>query len=181
MRSMSREQEHTAEILMDVSMAFDRVSHHKLALAAMGCGYPLEVLQLSTDSYMVERTLVAEKMCSPSLRPKRGLGPGSSFAAFELAMLMTEDIRQVIEEHPLITISLHVDDVSTQASHANEARPACILQLACADVIARVERGLGLQLAPGKANLLSTSPASGGRCLQKNGKKERGGFAKPGG
>ena len=62
MRSMSKEKEHTAEILMDVSMAFDRVSHHKLALAALACGYPLEVLQLSIDSYLFERTLVAEKI-----------------------------------------------------------------------------------------------------------------------
>ena len=37
MRSMCREREHTAEILMDVSMAFDRVSHHKLAMAALAC------------------------------------------------------------------------------------------------------------------------------------------------
>ena len=167
MRSMSKEKEHTEEILMDVSMAFDRVSHHKLALAALACGYPLEILQLSIDSYLFERTLGAETNCAPALAPLSGLGPGSSFAVFELAMLMTEDIRQVIEGHPLITISLHVDDVFIQASHANEAKLACILQLACADVTARVERDLDLKFAPGKANLLSTSPASGGRCLQK--------------
>ena len=157
MRTMSRTVEHTAEVLMDVSMAFDRVSHHKLALAALACGYPLEILKLSLDSYLFTRFLVSEKISTPAVQPARGLGPGSSFAVFELAMLMTEDIRQVLQGHAGITISLHVDDVSIQASHASEAKLASMLQGACADVIARVERGLDLKFAPSKANLLSTS------------------------
>ena len=94
------------------------------------------------------------------MAPARGLGPGSSFAVFELAMLMTEDIRQVLRGHAGITISLHVDDVSIQASHESEAKLACSIQAACADVIARVERGLDLKLAPSKANLLCTSPVT---------------------
>ena len=167
MRNMSREVGvHTAEILMDVSMAFDRVSHSKLINEAHRSKYPLGILRLSIDSYLFERALVAEGLCSPLVFPTRGLGPGSAFAVFELAMMVTEDIRQTMVLHPSVTISLHVDDVSIQASNSDEKLLARVVQAASAEVIARVERGLNLTFAPAKANLLCTSPVTSTLLLQ---------------
>ena len=80
--------------------------------------------------------------------------------------MVTEDIRQTLVLHPSVTINLHVDDVSIQASHQNEATLASIVQAASAEVIARVERGLNLKFAPAKANLLCTSATTSSLLLK---------------
>ena len=76
-----------AEIMWDMSKAFDRVPRRILVNTARALGYPMTVLRVSMLSYEWTRYLAVGPMISRGLRPRRGIAAGSAFATHEVLPL----------------------------------------------------------------------------------------------
>ena len=110
--------QYVLEFLWDVSKAFDSVDHQKLEAAARDRGYPWLLLKISLLSYRWTRVLVVEQVCSDDIFPTGGVGPGSTYAIFELAGYLGDDLEAVLGTcGPEVSLNIHVDDVATRAVH----------------------------------------------------------------
>jgi hypothetical protein len=108
------------------------------------------------SSYTFGRRVVVDGLVGPAHRPSRGIGPGSAFAAHELALVM---YRAVLAVRSLtgITINIHVDDVSlnSTAKTSLEAQTALLRAGAC--VVDLIETSGGLTFSADKAQLISNN------------------------
>ena len=89
-----------AELMWDISKAFDRVPRDVLVQRALALGYPSTILRLSMNSYAWPRRLVDGALIAAPITPVMGIGPGSAFATFELAALVISDLRAMQLTHP---------------------------------------------------------------------------------
>ncbi len=81
---------YACSIQIDISKMFDRVRHHKLALAAEWAGFPMWLLRATLPAYRWPRTLVLpEGIAGARIDPKLGSVPRS---AFEVAALLTVQV-----------------------------------------------------------------------------------------
>ena len=114
-RSATEDGAKVAEVMWDVSKAFDRVRHGDLVRRAASLGYPLDILRISLRSYRWGRRFVDGVVVSREVVAGQGIGPGSAFAVCELAALMEESLRVINRVTSgwefRCEISLHVDDL----------------------------------------------------------------------
>ena len=145
------------EAQWDISKAFDRVPHEKLIDQATQLGYPLVLLRLSLLSYKFQRMFVTNgSSASDPVFPQRGIGPGSSFATLELAVLLIESLMLIQQQTPSCTLSVHVDDFALQASGANEPEARHNMVTLFAQVRFHIVEELKLPFSSDKAGLLGT-------------------------
>ena len=153
------------EAQWNISKAFDRVSHEKLIDQATELGYPLVLLRLSLLSCKFQRIFVTNgSLASDPVFPQRGIGPGSSFATLELAVLLIESLMLIQQQTPSCTLSVHVDDFALQASGANEPEARHNMVTLFAQVRFHIVEELKLPFSSDKAVLLGTC-AEGCRLL----------------
>ena len=149
--------DHVAEVMWDISKAFDRVPREILAKRALSLGYPSSILKLSLQSYRWSRRLVDGTLMSKQLFPTRGIGPGSAFATFELAALMVVEMRELQINHPTACLSLHVDDFTPQIKAATPRDLADATIALCNDAVERFEQNLGMPFDKKKKAQLTTT------------------------
>jgi hypothetical protein len=102
----------SAEVLADVSKAYEGVDRRILLKLAVQYRYPLHVLFTSVTSYAWPRRLVYDKMVSKCIWPTTGVLAGAMAAPFEM-MLYTLPMLEEIRNVPFrIDVTLHVDDLN---------------------------------------------------------------------
>ena len=79
-----------AQALLDLTKAFEMVSHAKLVQAAKKRGYPLSLLRMSLEAYRLNRTVGIDGVYSRIVEPTRGITAGSGFATTELRLLLLD-------------------------------------------------------------------------------------------
>ena len=66
---------------------------------------------------------MVDQICSEEIWPFRGVGPGSAWAIFELAVYLAEDIEAVLCKYqPVLSLNVHVDDVTTRVVHEEKGK-----------------------------------------------------------
>lgn len=143
--------------MCDISKAFDRVPKRVLWVADRRRGYPLATMRMSPLTYQWERRLVERSMIGPVVRPVAGIGPGSAFATFELALLLVEVVRKLATLPMQIRVSLHVDDLMMQvvADSAEEVTRCAVVAGAVA--VGGSEQYCGIHFDSSKTHLVSNS------------------------
>ena len=107
-----------------------------------------------------QRRLTEGRLVSNPISPVQGIGPGSAFATFELAMLLTLPFRRIQAKHNLLSSCVHVDDVHMGFKAASSGELVHVTIAAAKDVIEEVEVKLGLPFDASKAQLQCTCPVA---------------------
>ena len=115
------ERPHSAEILADLTKAYDCVDRRRLIEEARHFKYPQDLLHLSLTSYRWSRRLVCGKMASGPVEPTTGILAGSMAAPFEMALYTLRPLVRLGEKFPAAQVTMHVDDLSV-TSHGWTAR-----------------------------------------------------------
>jgi hypothetical protein len=104
---------HSAEVLWDVKKAYENIQHADLVTQGDLQGYPQWILRVSLASYRWSRRLLLEnQVISEDIWPGQGIVAGSSFATFEVAMLVQHELGIIAAQEPKCQLSMHVDDLS---------------------------------------------------------------------
>jgi hypothetical protein len=136
---------HHAELLWDVAKCFEHVKHTRPWNDTTQHGYPVAVLRCSLLAYTWARRLLWDNgICSPPMRPSRGIGAGSFSATFELKLYMINTITQFAAQWPHLSLSLHVDDLSLGLRHSSLHALLSELREAAAWLIYSFQNELGL-------------------------------------
>ena len=113
------------EILLDLSKMFDRVHRPTLLAIAQQEQYPVWLLRISLASYEWERHLLGEAgLVEAPVLPRLSVAAGSSFAVFEVALMLLPMVTEASRSFPQAQISLHVDDLAVGAEAARGAQVA---------------------------------------------------------
>ena len=151
----NKEGRHSMELLWDVAKCFEHVRWGILQDLGKESSYPACLLRMSLASCAFPRWLLGEVgMVSGPLKPQRGILAGSSFAVFELKAYMVQAARQHRLEHPSMTLSVHVDDISlNQSSKLGQGLDSLVMefQQGAARLVNNFQVCLCLPFAPGKA------------------------------
>ena len=77
-----------AQVLLDLTKAFETVSHQALIDAATKRGYPLDLLRMALQAYRMERAVGINGTHAQAARGSRGITAGSGLATFQLRLLL---------------------------------------------------------------------------------------------
>jgi len=101
--------------LLDLVKAFERVPHDWLVAHALEFKYPMRLLKLSIQAYLLGRVIVVEGVCSTLIFACRGITAGSVFATIELRVLLIKCMDRVVYRFPSVHLTVYVDDTSLEA------------------------------------------------------------------
>ena len=110
-----------AQGLLDLVKAFDSVPHHILIREAKLLGYPLRILRLSLQVYVMPRTLRVGLVFSLTLVARRGITAGSGTATTEMRLLMIHVVDAARKEYTFVVPTLYVDDLSAEVTASRKA------------------------------------------------------------
>ena len=103
------------QVLLDLVKAFETVRHDRLIDGALRLGYPLKMLKLSIDAYMLSRRVMIGGAFSREVQPGRGIGAGSGLATTELKLIMIIVADEVHRTYAGISMTIWVDDTTLEA------------------------------------------------------------------
>ena len=104
-----------ATVLLDLIKAFDAIPHDWLVTQAKKYGYNLYLLRLSLASYKLARTIRVAGVYASAVIATRGITAGAGLATVELRLLLIEWMDAVATAHPLVKLTVYVDDVALEA------------------------------------------------------------------
>ena len=104
-----------ATVLLDLIKAFETIPHDWLVLQARKFGYNLYLLRLSLASYKLARTIRVAGTYAHLVVATRGITAGAGLATIELRLLLIECMDAVAVAHPVVKLTVYVDDVALEA------------------------------------------------------------------
>jgi hypothetical protein len=102
--------------LLDLVKAFDRVPFDWLVANAIEYEYPIRILRLSIQAYLLGRVIVIECVCSRVLFASRGITAGSVLATIELRVLLIRSMDRLVYRFPSVIATVYVDDTSLETT-----------------------------------------------------------------
>jgi hypothetical protein len=105
-----------AASLIDLTKAFERVSHVGLLAAAQRWDYPLWALRLSVAAYRLGRRVSVNSILSSVVVACRGITAGSSFATTELRLILLTALESLAHAYPALPLFIYVDDMFLAAT-----------------------------------------------------------------
>ena len=149
-------------MLVDLTKAFETVSHQALIDAATKKGYPLLLLKLALDAYRIDRAIGIDGTFSQRLKATQGITAGSALATTELKLLLLDVIAEVNTNFGGdLGVTLYVDDLTISARGST----ACVtstLARATDQVVAHFQR-LGMIVSQKKSVVVASSHATARR------------------
>ena len=98
-------------VLADIEKCYEYVRHSDLILQARKRHYPLAILRLSIWAYRSARRLQLHGIISDPIFATQGIIAGSSFATFELKLVMIDAGNRHVAQYPNVPLSIYVDDL----------------------------------------------------------------------
>ncbi len=108
---------------------------------------------------MGKRRLVMDGFIGPGFLPKHGVAAGSSFATYELCLMMMPVIMKVREAKIGVHLSIHMDDIMEAAQCEKEEAARRIAE--AAEVIQEEVEALGFVMERAKGFCLASSEGMG--------------------
>jgi hypothetical protein len=110
---------HTGEVLLDLSKAYENVAWHHLQAAAVAHEFPLPLVRLAIQSYGWPRNVVLTgDYAVEAIQPSQGIIAGSSFATFEIDLLIMGVLAETFKRWETSAFRVHltvqVDDISVE-------------------------------------------------------------------
>ena len=106
----------TADVMLDLVKAFERVVWSRLAAQGVKYNYPLVVLRASLATYRFGRVVTVQSVCAQLLFATRGIVAGSSSATTELRLALIEIMDCSVASYPSIKHFVMVDDTRLQTA-----------------------------------------------------------------
>jgi hypothetical protein len=100
---------------LDLVKAFERVPHDWLVAHARELQYPMRVLKLSIQAYLLGRSIVIDGVSSFLVYATRGITAGSVFATIELRVLLIRCMDRIVYHFPSVWLTVYVDDTGLEA------------------------------------------------------------------
>ena len=104
-----------AAVLLDLIKAFETIPHDWLVIQARKYGFNLYLLRLSLASYKLARRIRVAGVYACEVIATRGITAGAGLATVELRLLLIEWMDTVATAHPLVKLTVYVDDVALEA------------------------------------------------------------------
>ena len=109
-----------AQVLLDLVKAFERIPYRILLREAARLQYPLRLIRLAIATYRLPRVIRVGTAYSDLVVAMRGIVAGSGLATTEMRVVMIDIVDAALIQHPSVTPTLFVDDLSSEKEGENE-------------------------------------------------------------
>ena len=148
-----------AQVLLDLVKAFERIPYRVLVREATGLHYPLRMIRLAIATYRLPRVIRVGTAYSDLVVAIRGIVAGSGLATTEMRIVMIDIVDAALVQHPTITPTLFVDDLSSEKEGDDEQ---IVKELGgFNDAVTRRIHEDGMEVSQAKSVVSASSPSLG--------------------
>ena len=145
-----------ATFLSDLRYFYDKISWSVLAEKALSLEFPPLVLHHVLLFYASPRVLVADEICSETLRPAKGILAGRPFATVMAKIYLWDLTRDVLLNQRPFQITTWVDDVGMDTANRS-CRAAAVHMVSCYSAFVAGVVPSGLDMAVEKSGFVVSS------------------------
>ena len=146
-------------MLLDLVKAFERIPYRVLMREASRLQYPLRMIRLAIATYRLPRVIRVGTAYSDLVVAIRGIVAGSGLATTEMRIVMINIVDAALAQHPTVTPTLFVDDLSSEKDGDDEH---IVRELGgFNDVVARRIHDDGMEVSQAKSVVSASSPSLG--------------------
>ena len=150
---------HYAQALLDLVKAFERIPYRVLLREATRLRYPIRLIRLAIATYRLPRVIRVATACSDLVVAMRGIVAGSGLATTEMRIVMIDIVDAALTQHPSVTPTLFVDDLSSEKEGDDEEITKELGGFN--DVVARRIHEDGMEVSQAKSVVSASSPSLG--------------------